>query len=409
MKLDISVHTWLNAKPAQRVFAALGNDEVRFVGGCVRNAILGAPVTDFDMATRLEPQAVIEALKAANIAVHETGLAHGTITAVAGDTVFEITSLRRDVSTDGRRATVEFTTDWDEDAQRRDFTMNALYADHDGKVYDPTGQGLADIKGKHIRFVGTAKARIEEDYLRILRYFRFHAWYADDVVMDKDALGACRELRGGLKSLSSERVWAEFKKILGAPAPHRTVNVMQINGILETLLPDASNSEGLQLLIGIEEQAGLEIDPYLRLMAMAARDEFAIAGLVRRLKMSNAEKSRLLGWAGDRSTFTPSLSGRDLHIEIYKAGRQVAMDRAVLRAAGAEDPVIRNKWLSIFEQARDWEWPEFPLTGQDMIGAGVPSGPKVGTALEALKALWVRSGFSVDKQRLMAALALINR
>ncbi len=408
MKLDIKKHKWLSMKPTKRVFAVLGEDHARFVGGCVRNALLGAPVADYDIATKHEPKQVINRLKEANIAVHETGMSHGTITAVADDVVFEITSLRRDVSTDGRHATVEFTKDWAEDAKRRDFTMNALYCDVHGEVFDPTCQGVDDIKKKRIRFVGTAKGRIEEDYLRILRFFRFHAWYADNAVMDKEALTACRELKRGMKQLSAERVWAELKKLLSAPRPHRTVNVMLINGVLEILLPEASNSEGLQLFTELEREMGLPPDPYLRLMSMAARDEFAVAGLARRLKMSNKEKSRLLTWASDRSALTPGLVDKNLKIEIYKAGRQTAMDRAVLRAAGASDPILRNEWLNIYKTARDWDWPVFPLTGKDLIEAGTDSGPKLGKALAALEALWIRSGFNANKQALLAALTMIN-
>ena len=408
MKLDVDSHEWLSAKPVLRVFAALPKGQARFVGGCVRNALMGAPVSDYDIATTLQPKEVSAALKAAKIAVHETGIDHGTLTAVADNAVFEITTLRKDVSTDGRRATVEFTKDWDADAQRRDFTMNALYCDLEGVIYDPTGQGLSDIKTKTIRFVGTATERIEEDYLRILRYFRFHAWYTADAAMNKEALSACRAYKAGLKTLSAERVWSEFKKLLSAPMPHRTVNVMLINGVLETLLPEASNSEGLQLLCALEEKAGLEPDPYLRLMALAARDEFAMAGLVRRLKMSGKEKTRLLSWAGDRAALAPGLDDKDLKIEIYKAGRQTAMDRAILRAAGAKDPILRNEWLNIYKTAQDWQWPEFPLTGKDLIAAGIPAGPKMGKSLAALKALWIRSGFTATKPKLLMALALIG-
>ncbi|MBL4870763.1 MAG: CCA tRNA nucleotidyltransferase [Robiginitomaculum sp.] len=352
---------------------------------------------------------MITALQDANIAVHETGLSHGTVTAIADHTVFEITTLRRDVDTDGRHATVKFTQDWAEDAARRDFTINALYCDAEGQIYDPTGLGLKDIKAKRIRFVGEASARISEDYLRILRFFRFQAWYADTAPMDKQALTACRENKAGLKTLSTERIWSELKKLLSAPHPYRTVNVMLINGVLETLLPEASNSEGLQLLCALEKDMGLYPDPYLRLMSLSARDAFAMAGLVKRLKMSNAEKSRLLRWADDITGLTPGLSDKDLKIEIYKAGRQVALDRALLRATGASDPIVRNRWLNIYKIAQDWQWPEFPLKGKDLIAVGMGSGPKLGKALDALKALWIRSGFTANQQALLSALALINR
>ena len=409
MKLDPQKHEWLNAKPANRIFDALPDGSARYVGGCVRNALLDAPVADFDIATTELPEEVAAALKAKKIAVHETGISHGTLTAVADHVVFEITTLRRDVTTDGRRATVAFSKDWNEDAYRRDFTVNALYADRSGKIYDPTGQGVDDIKARRIRFVDDPAKRIKEDYLRILRFFRFYAWYGEGKAMDKPGLDACRDLKDGLKQLSVERIWSELKKLLLAPWPHRTVNVMLINGILEKLLPEASNSEGLQLLIDVEKALDLSPDPYLRLMAMAARDEFAMAGLCRRLKVSNAEKARLMGWAGDRAALAPGLAEKDLKIEIFKAGRQVTMDRAVLRAAGADDPIIRTEWIKIYNIARDWDWPVFPLRGKDLIAAGIPDGASMGKALTALEALWLRSGFTADKNRLMAALALIHR
>ncbi|NNC36344.1 MAG: CCA tRNA nucleotidyltransferase [Hyphomonadaceae bacterium] len=409
MKLDPKKHAWLNAKPARRIFDALPDDSARYVGGCVRNALLGAPVADYDIATTVLPEDVASALKANKISVHETGIAHGTLTAVADNTVFEITTLRRDVTTDGRRATVEFSKDWTEDAFRRDFTVNALYADPQGKIFDPTGQGVEDIKTRRIRFVDDPVQRIQEDYLRILRFFRFYAWYGDGKAMDKPALTACRDLKDGLNQLSVERIWSETKKLLAAPSPHRTVNAMLINGILEKLLPEASNAEGLQRLIDVERMTDLTPDPYLRLMSMAARDEFAMAGLTRRLKMANVEKTRLLGWAGDRAALKPGLSDKDLKIEIFKAGRQVAMDRSVLRAAGADDPIIKKQWLAVFDTAREWDWPEFPLSGKDLIEAGVPKGTSMGKALAALEALWIRSGFTADKTRLIAALALIHR
>lgn len=404
MKLESE---WLTSARTKRLFAALPGDSARFVGGCVRNAVMGVSVADFDIATTIEPTEIAKRLKAANIDVHETGIAHGTLTAVVDGTVYEITTLRRDVSTDGRRATVEFTKDWTEDARRRDFTINALYADKNGTVYDPTGQGLTDIKIPKIRFVGDARARIEEDFLRILRFFRFNAWYGQDKAMDAEGLTACRELKAGLKSLSAERVWSELKKLLSAPAPFRTVNVMFVNGILETLLSEASNSEGLQRIDALGKKQGLAPDPYLRLMAMAARDELAMARLCKRLKMSNKEKARLKAWASDRTDLRPGQPEKETKIAIYTAGKQVAMDRAVIRAAGASDPIESAAWWALHETARDWQWPEFPVTGKDLIAIGIPHGEKLGKTLKALKALWIRSGFTVQKPQLMVAAKML--
>lgn len=407
MRLDPKIHTWLSAKPTKRIFAALPKGSTRFVGGCVRNALFNMPVSDLDLATTETPDNVAKALKAAGIAVHETGISHGTLTVIANHQVFEITTLRKDVSTDGRRATVEFTKDWAEDAQRRDFTMNALYATRDGEIVDPTGQGLSDIKARHIRFVGNADDRIQEDYLRILRYFRFYAWYGQGAPMDKEALSACKTHKLGLKGLSVERIWAETKKMLAAPNPYRAMNTMLSGGILEIVLPEASNVEGLGLLCDLEQSQNIAPDCYLRLMAMAARDELVMARLCRRLKMSNAEKKRLLSWARDRAQLDPNQDRKTLYIEIYKAGRQVAMDRAVLRAAGAKGEQ-QKAWVGVCNMAKDWDWPQFPISGQDLIKAGVKTGPTLGRHLEALRALWIKSGFKTGRNALLAALNMIS-
>jgi len=209
---------------------------------------------------------------------------------VIKNTPYEITSLRKDVETDGRRAVVSFTKDWAIDAQRRDLTINALYADLSGQVYDPTGEGLDDLKAMRLRFVGTAEQRIREDYLRLLRYFRFMAWYGGEAPFDKEALQASRELKAGLKTLSAERVWSEIKKLLSAPNPSRAVRVMFQQGILESLLQESSNADGLDLYIKLEQREGLAPDPLPRLMAMSAREPLQMALLAKRLKMSNAER-----------------------------------------------------------------------------------------------------------------------
>jgi poly(A) polymerase len=409
MALDPDIQSWLTEPDVSQIFAALPKDSTRFVGGCVRNAILGEPIGDIDLATQLKPDALVTALNGAKIKTVPTGIAHGTVTAVINGTPYEITSLRQDVETDGRRAVVSFTQDWAEDAQRRDLTINALYADQTGQVFDPTGTGLDDIAARKFRFVGNADARVREDYLRILRFFRFVAWYGNDAKIDAQALTACRENRAGLKSLSAERVWSELKKLLSARDPSRALRIMLTNEILETVLPDASNCEGAGLLVTLEADEGIAPDPLLRLMAMAARDEFAFAGLCKRLKVSKAEKARLLGWAGDRTLISPGLEGRERKIAAYHSGAQVLYDRAVLRAAGVDDPIIAGKWMSLAHFSQQWERPVFPLKGRDLKTMGVKDGPQMGKMLDALKALWIRSGFEADKDKLLVALQMINR
>jgi len=402
-------HPWMSRKEVQQIFEALPEGSVRFVGGCVRNALLGEPVRDVDLACQLEPAEVQSTLKAAGVKTVPTGIEHGTVTAVVDGKPFEITSLRKDIETDGRRAVVSFTKDWAEDAQRRDFTINALYADVEGNIYDPTERGLVDIKTRMLHFVGDADARVQEDYLRILRFFRFLAWYGGKAKVDAEALKACRENRQGLKTISAERIWTEFKRLLEAPDPARALRIMLTNDILDMLFPEASNVEGLEKIIALENREGLSPDPLLRLMAMSARDEFAMAGLCKRLKTSKAERRRLLGWAGDRTSFDPSGEDRDKKIAIFHAGQNIAHDRFVIRAAGEENPGIASRWMGLPQFSQNWDIPEFPLKGRDLKVAGLKDGPEMGKKLAALKALWVRSGFTADKARLMQALALLNR
>lgn len=408
MKLNPKENAWISSKGASSILEALPAGSTRFVGGCVRNAIMGEPIGDIDLATQMEPKAVQKLLTKAGIKTVPTGIEHGTITAVVDGEPFEITTLRKDVETDGRRAVIAFTQDWAEDAVRRDFTVNAIYADQAGNIYDPTGQGLDDIKTRKFRFVGDGDARVQEDYLRILRYFRFLAWYAGDSKIDADALKACRENRAGLKSLSSERVWSEIKKILAAPEPARAVQIMLTNDILPLVLPESSNAEGLALMQSLEARHNIEPDPLLRLMAMSGRDELAMAGLAKRLKVSNVERARILSWAGNQVAFSPDLAERTFKQGIYASTPQTAYDRMIIRAAGEADPIMAAEWVKKARFARDWPIPEFPLKGKDLKEAGVQDGPEMGKILRALKELWIRSGFDVDKAKLLTALGMIH-
>ena len=401
--------SWMRSDAVSEIFQALPKGKLRFVGGCVRNALMGVEVGDIDLATQLEPEEVAKALDKAKIRYVPTGIEHGTITAVIEKNAIEITSLRKDVETDGRRAVVAFTQNWAEDAQRRDLTFNALYADYDGKVYDPTGQGLDDLKAMKFRFVGDAEARVQEDYLRILRFFRFLAWYGGDAKVDGDALKACRENRRGLKKLSAERVWSELKKLLSAPDPSRAVRIMLTNEILDTLLPEASNAEGLYRMVALERREAITPDPFLRLMAMSAREPLQMALLCKRLKMSTKETARLRAWSDSSIALDPHADDSEKLKAIYFAGKQVVIDRARVRAAGKEDALMSSRWMSLADLAMGWTPPEFPLSGKDLKAAGVEPGPKMGKVLEALKALWVRSNFTADRDKLLMALKLINR
>lgn len=393
---------------AQAIMAALPEGSTRFVGGCIRNALWGETVADIDLATQIAPETVVTLLKDAKIKTVPTGIAHGTITAVVSGKPYEITTLRRDVETDGRRAVIAYTDDWAEDAQRRDFTVNALYADQSGEIFDPTGEGLADIEARRFRFVGDADQRVREDYLRILRLFRFVAWYGHDAKITKEALTACRENRSGLKTLSAERVWSETKKLLSAPDPVRSVRIMLQQELLDTLLPEASNVDGLICMVSLEGREAIKPDPMLRLMAMMGREPLPAVLVAKRLRMSNKEADRLKAWASDGESLSSDMSERARMQAIYRSGKQTILDRARLRAAGATDPLESSRWMVLADLALGWTPPTFPLRGADLVKAGVPKGPKLGKALAALEALWVRSGFSTEKPQLLAALKLLG-
>lgn len=399
---------WLSDKASNTLFDAFPEGTLRFVGGCVRNALWGERVSDIDLATQLEPEAVMSVLKDADIRYIETGVEHGTVTAVIDSKPYEITSLRRDVETDGRRAVVSFTQDWAEDAQRRDLTFNALYADNTGRVFDPTGQGLDDLRDRRLRFIGDADSRVKEDYLRILRFFRFLAWYGGASKVDAASLKACRENRRGLKKLSAERVWGETKKLLSAQNPSRALHIMLTNDVLQSLLPEANNVDGLDQLLKLEAREGIKPDPLLRLMSMSVREPLQMALLCKRLKMSKDETKRLRAWADDPTVLNPELSERDRMIAVYKSGKQTALDRIRLRAAGEPDTIRSAHWMVLADLAMGWIPPEFPLSGKDLKAAGVEPGPNMGRALKALEALWIRSGFSADKEKLLIALKMLG-
>jgi len=396
---SLSSQPWLTGDATKRLFAALlkGGGEARFVGGCVRNALLGAAVADIDVATTILPDDVAARLSAAGITTVPTGIAHGTVTAIIDRTPFEITTLRRDVSTDGRRATVAFTTDWAEDAGRRDFTFNALYATQDGAVIDLTG-GLDDLKARKVRFIGEAKQRIAEDYLRILRFFRFHAWYGKGE-MDPAGLSACAEARDGIATLSGERIHDELLKLLAAPDPVPVLRAMAATGIMGEVLPGALDIERLARLVELEEtHLFRDADPLLRLAALiAGGPPERRQGLARRLRFSNAESARLV--AIDRSDvkIISYLSIREVRRALYRLGPDAFKDKVMLGWAADRKQSNAPQWRALLALADSWQRPEMPLTGHEVLAAGVPNGPDVGRVMAEVEDWWIDSDFTDDK------------
>jgi poly(A) polymerase len=376
------------------IIAALGKDHARFVGGAIRNALMGREVTDIDIATPLAPDNVIGNLKAAGIGVIPTGIAHGTVTAVVNGKSFEITTLRRDVETDGRHAVVEFSSDWQDDARRRDFTMNALYASADGEIFDYV-DGVNDLNARHVRFVGDPAIRIREDYLRILRLFRFHAWYGRDEI-DADALRAAAAQKAGLKGLSGERVSKEVLRLLEAPDPMPSLRAMAAAGILAETLPVQLDLPRLARLIAIDAANFFKPDALLRLAA-ALPDSDAATAIARKLKLSNAQSDRLSDICSAQEKIVSYLSIKEVRKFLYRLGRDRFKDRVFMKWAEDSKDSTAIQWRAMLALADAWERPRFPLTGENVKAAGVAEGPLVGRILAEVEDWWIDSDFIDDE------------
>ncbi|HTR85335.1 MAG TPA: CCA tRNA nucleotidyltransferase [Reyranella sp.] len=377
--------------PARRLFAVLGAAGIgaRFVGGCVRNAVLGRRFDDIDVAVTAPPEAVMRALEAAKIKAIPTGLRHGTVTAIADHRRFELTTLRRDVETDGRRAVVAFTDDWLEDAGRRDFTFNALYADPDGTLYDPF-DGRADLAAGRVRFIGDADRRLEEDRLRVLRFFRFHAWFGRPPI-DGAGFEACRRHAGALGALSGERVSKELLRLLEAPAPVDAMGALAESGALDHWLPEYDGLARLEALIGREDKP----DPLRRLAAIVEEDADATI-IGKRLKLSTQDALRL-GLMLARGA-TLGVRPRE---ELYRLGKTTFVDRLLLEAPPG--------WREAVQLAASWTPPELPVSGADALKLGLTPGPRVGALLEAVESWWIAGDFAADRDACLAALQRLAR
>ncbi len=400
----------MTAPPVRAVLKALGapDTDVRFVGGCVRDAILGRPIKDIDLATPDLPETVIAKLEAAGLKAVPTGLSHGTITAVAEGRGFEVTTLRSDTACDGRHAAVEFTTDWQEDASRRDFTFNAMSLLPDGQVFDPFG-GVADAEAGHVRFVGEPKDRIQEDYLRILRYFRFLASHGT-AVPDPNTLKACENLRSGLAHLSAERVAGEFVKLLSTPNPLPSVQAMASTGVLNDLFPGARVAPDFEKLISQEGRfdASRQTDVFWLTRWIALMSESA-AKAAAVMKFSAKHCRTLETIISAAKTAPGSQNPPDLYQYLYKFvgganGAEVALAGIRLASARVGDKAQEAGWSKFYEVVKDWTPVGFPLTGKDVQNTGVQQGPEIGYLLQSVKATWIDQGFKANKTELLRRL-----
>ncbi|CAO3355450.1 CCA tRNA nucleotidyltransferase [Azospirillum melinis] len=394
----LSPQPWMTAPESLAVFDALasGGADARFVGGCVRDAWLGRPVKDIDIATHAPPERVMELLEAAGIRVIPTGLAHGTVTALCGGKPYEITTLRRDVENFGRHARVEFTDDWIEDAARRDLTMNAMSCTPDGAMFDPFG-GLADLAAGHVRFVGEARRRIEEDVLRLLRFFRFHAHYGRGEP-DAEAMAACRDLAPRLPTLSGERVRGELFRLLTAPCAASVWRLMMGQGIMVHLLPEAMDTDRLERLIAVERDLGLTPEPTRRLAAVLDSDRPGALRAADALRLSNHERDRLLALVEPPVAVAPADDRKALRQALYRVGDAELFGDLLLIAAAIHDgPLDLGALRKALSVADDLPGLKLPIAGRDLLELGVPRGPLVGGTLKRVEAWWIAEDFQPNR------------
>ena len=393
-------HARFEAPEVAQVYRLLNADGATacIVGGAVRNALLGRPITDIDFATTTRPDETTRRAEAAGFKVVPTGIDHGTVLLVApGGDAFEVTTLREDVETDGRRAIVRFGNDWMRDASRRDFTMNALYRDADGALFDPLG-GAEDALARRVRFIGDARRRIEEDGLRILRFFRFNAEYGSGA-LDADGLGACAELRACMADLSGERIRAELLKTLAASGAGRVLPAMRDAGTLAAIWNGEQRFEwDGELRLGRFEGLcrlfvpdGRSAEPLLRLASLLP--DASAQHTADRLRLSRAERDRVIGAVTAAAELCGEGAAPDRHrtaLHMYRLGRERLLDGVLLSAADASEPA---PWMKAYAHAARMALPRFPLAGRDVIAAGVAPGPQVGAVLRAVEARWIAEGF----------------
>jgi tRNA nucleotidyltransferase/poly(A) polymerase len=395
---------WLREGAVARLLDVLhwDGEEARVVGGAVRNALLGEPISEFDVATTAVPQEVIRRATAAGFKPVPTGIEHGTVTVVIASRPFEVTTLREDIETFGRHANVRFGRDWRADAERRDFTMNALSAGADGVVHDYVG-GVADLNARRVRFIGDAKKRIAEDYLRILRFFRFHAAYGHGLP-DAAGLAACIAARAGLGQLSRERVRMELLKLLLARHATPALAVMAESGLLVPVLGGVPDLAGFENMAKVEAAAGVQADAVQRLGALGARIADDAERLWQRLRLSNVEHERLASMAEAWWRISPA-NGKGGRALLYRLGPERFVDRVLLAWARSPATAHDPAWRALATLPEHWTAPVFPLKAADFIKRGVPPGPALGAALHEAEAAWIAADFPADQEAIAAIAA----
>ena len=389
----IQLDNWHGRPQAELVLNALsaGGHKSMFVGGCVRDALLERPVNELDIATPETPERIVTLLEAAGLKAIKTGIEHGTVTAICEGISFQITTLRQDIETFGRYARVKYTQNWAKDAARRDLTLNALYCDIKGNVFDPLG-GLSDLKAGRIRFVGNANVRIEEDLLRLLRYFRFYAYYGRSPA-DEKALTACSQMASRIEKLSVERVWNELSRLLLAPNPASAVMLMQKHAILPYLLPEAIHSDLLDRLVKLEKQTKTAPNYLRRIAVMVSLSREEACLLTKRFKFSKLDRKRFCILCDPPEWPDPSANLRQSRASFYRLGKELFTELVLIGTTKFPN----EDWLALLALSKKLSIPAFTVDGSDVVSMGIPVGPQVGKILQNVENWWINGDFKADR------------
>jgi poly(A) polymerase len=396
-------YNFLKDKTCKKILSLLNkkDDTTRFVGGCVRDSLIGVETNDIDIATKLEPSEVMNILTSASIKVIPTGIDHGTVSVFSKNFNFEITTLRSDIETDGRHAEVTFSNSWEKDASRRDFTINSIYLKQNGDIYDPHN-GIQHLKQKKILFIGDPDERINEDYLRILRFFRFNAFYGNDnLKLSNNSVKACAENKNKIKKLSSERIHNEFFKILNSTNPYFIINIMKKIGILEILFEKKVETKFFKKLLSIENKNSLKIDQFLKFVSLAPNANKNHLSELKMFNFSKKDKKKLLLLTNQELKIHNKLEKNDIERILYSIDKQSLVGLAILSWALSTNKIIDKEWISILDQIRNLKVPIFPLKAKDLLNFGLKEGPIIGEIFSEIEQDWIDSNFELNKEDLL--------
>ena len=396
-------YNFLQDKTCKKILSLLNkkDDTTRFVGGCVRDSLIGVKTNDIDIATKLEPYDVVNILTSASIKVIPTGIDHGTVSVFSKKFNFEITTLRSDISTDGRHAKVIFSDSWEKDSSRRDFTINSIYLKQNGEIYDPHN-GIQHLKKRKITFIGDPNERINEDYLRILRYFRFNALYGNDnLKLSDNSIKACAKNKNKLKKLSSERIHNEFFKILNSANPYFVINVMKKIGILDILFEKKAETKFFKKLLSIEKKNSMTMDQILRFVSIAPNTKKSHLSDLKMFNFSKKDKKKLLLLTNQEFKIHNKLEKNAIERILYSIDKQSLVDLIILSWALSTNKITDADWISILSQISKIKVPIFPLKAIDLLNFGLEEGPIIGEIIREIEKDWINSNFKLNKEELL--------